>query len=415
MKVCLLSTGHDARDDRFYFKEARSLAKQHDVTVIAPWLYGRHTWDHPGIHFTELRSSVNKLRRVLALLRVLLTTRRGAFDVIHVVDIEAIPIVRLLRWRTRAKVVCDIWEANYELLLGPTQSPSTLRRCAASAFRAVERWTAAGSDLVLTADPAIAEGLGSSISATVIFNYPLLTLLTAVGEQVDLLRSQLGDRRFIVYHGSMGQERGVLEAVEAIAKVRREIPSATLLLVGVMPAQLAKNVRTTMNRLGVEDGVLCPGWIDHSKVGRYLHLAEIGLVPFARTPKFAKNIPQKIFEYWAVGIPVVATDLEPIRHYVSRCGGGVLTPTNDPTLIAEAVVELLSRPALAAEMGEKGRAAVESAWNWAYMEEELLAAYSRLSAGEYQRTRDIKGVARLSARQDGDPPATVRYYRGTSR
>jgi glycosyltransferase involved in cell wall biosynthesis len=177
----------------------------------------------------------------------------------------------------------------------------------------------------------------------------------------------------------MGEERGVLAAVEAMGHVRQSDSDATLLLVGRMPEALESAVRQTMSRLGLGAEVRCVDWVDYRKVGAYLAVSEIGLVPFARTKKFEKNIPQKIFEYWAVGLPVIATDLAPIRYYVDRCGGGILTETNEPELLARTICALLAQPVLAREMGLKGKAMVERAWRWEHMEADLLAAYRELA------------------------------------
>jgi len=233
--------------------------------------------------------------------------------------------------------------------------------------------------LVLTADGAIAESLGPLVKPTVIFNYPLLSVLAVAPEEVRTLRRKYEGARCLIYHGSMAEERGVLAAVGAMRYLRDRHPNAKLLLVGQMPESLGVRVRGMLGRLGLDEAVDLVGWVDHSQVGKYLAVSEIGLVPFARTRKFERNIPQKIFEYWAAGLPVVATDLDPIRHFVGQCDGGVLTESNDPLLLAQAISSLLSQPGAAGEMGKRGRVMVEKSWRWERMEADLLAAYRTLS------------------------------------
>ncbi len=379
MRVCLVSTGHDARDDRLYFKEARSLAKEHDVTLIAPLLNEGPIPKENRLVFRPLRCKSNKFSRALMVGRLFLALPRGRYDVIHLSDNEMLLLCPILKWRCKAKIVCDIWEANYETILGPTEEPGLIRRVTALLFRSMERWVARRCDLVLTADDAIAASLGPQVKATVIFNYPLLHVLAVKPAERESLKEKYRGRRCLIYHGSMAEVRGVFAAIEAMGYVRERHPDAKLLLVGRLPESLDARVRSLIGKHGLGEAVDLVGWVDHAEVGRYLAVCEIGLVPFARTKKFEKNIPQKIFEYWAVGLAVVATDLTPIRRYMDQCHGGVLTSSNEPRILADAISYLLSTPEVSREMGNRGREAVEEHWRWEYMEAKLLEAYRGLA------------------------------------
>lgn len=374
----MLCTGQDARDDRLYYKEARSLAKEHDVTIIAPSAHAGPLPSDDRITLIRLWHKPSKVSRALAAIRLVFSMRREDYDVLHIADSEMLPWCPFLRWRCKGKIVCDIWEANYELILGPGEKPGPLRRILAFLFRSMERWVTRRCDLVLTADEAIAETFRPQVQPTVIFNYPLLSVLAAQSGELADLQKRYENSRCLIYHGSMTEERGVLAAIEAMHHVRLAHPNAKLLLVGSIQGDLATRVAALLRRLELKEAVDLVGLVDHAEVGKYLAVSEIGLVPFAHTRKFEKNIPQKIFEYWAAGMPVVGTDLTPIRHYVSRCEGGLLTESNDPMVLAQAICSLLSQPETAKRMGMRGKAMVENEWRWEPMEEKLLAAYRAL-------------------------------------
>lgn len=379
MRICIVSTAHDARDDRLYYKEVRSLAKEHKVTLIAPLAKNGQLSEDGTITFIRLQCKSSKISRALMVFRLLFTMPRNRYDVIHISDNEMLPFCLFLKWRCNAKIVCDIWEANYEMILGTAAKPSLTRRLLASLFHSMEKWVASRCDLVLTADSAIAESLGPNVNATVIFNYPLLDVLSTEPAELDLLRIKYEGARCIIYHGSMSEERGILAAIEAMYYVRAKHPHAKLLLVGRIPESLSAKVSSLIDRMGLEEGISLVGWVDHTEVGKYLAISEIGLVPFERTRKFEKNIPQKIFEYWAVGIPIIATDLAPIRCYVSQCEGGLLTESNDPEVLSHAICSLLDQPQIAKQMGMRGKSKVEDCWRWERMETELLDKFRTLS------------------------------------
>jgi glycosyltransferase involved in cell wall biosynthesis len=378
MRILLLSTAHDARDDRLYYKEARSLAKEHQVDLLAPLHAIDKAWDDPAVRFEELKIGPSKLARICAVFRVLVSRKVRGYDVVHVCDTEMLLAIPLLKAITGAKIVCDIWEANYELLLGDTSRPSVVRRLLARTWQMIERRVAARSDLVLTADARIAEGLGTNVHPVVIYNYPVLSVLRSCQKAGKEMRFEMEGKRLVVYAGSMTRARGVLEAVEMMACLKTTHPQTGLLLIGRLNADLKQEVIARIARFQLEKMVILVDWVEHSIVGGFLRCAEIGLVPFSRTAKFEKNIPQKIFEYWAFGIPVVATDLPPIRDYVDACKGGILVDRNDPAMMAEAVRSLLDDPVLRHSMGARGKSMVDLEWCWDKMENVLLAAYRRL-------------------------------------
>jgi glycosyltransferase involved in cell wall biosynthesis len=72
--------------------------------------------------------------------------------------------------------------------------------------------------------------------------------------------------------------------------------------------------------------------------------------------------PMVILEAMALGVPVVATDVGGVREILSADSeqpAGVLAPSQDVGAIAEAIVDLLSHPEKAREMGKNGRRIAE--------------------------------------------------------
>jgi glycosyltransferase involved in cell wall biosynthesis len=106
----------------------------------------------------------------------------------------------------------------------------------------------------------------------------------------------------------------------------------------------------------------------------------VGVSPLQDIPKFRVNIPVKIFEYWACGLPVVASDLPPIRPFFKNVGGGLLFPAGDARALAQSIAWLLEHPLSAARMGLRGRAAIETRFTHRHEIHKLLKFYSRLTA-----------------------------------
>jgi glycosyltransferase involved in cell wall biosynthesis len=88
----------------------------------------------------------------------------------------------------------------------------------------------------------------------------------------------------------------------------------------------------------------------------------------------------KIVEYMAMRLPVVAFDLVEAR--VSAAEAGVYAPANDVREFGRLISELLDDPGRRRDMGERGRARVEAELSWATSRQHLIDAYRRLLRAE---------------------------------
>jgi glycosyltransferase involved in cell wall biosynthesis len=80
----------------------------------------------------------------------------------------------------------------------------------------------------------------------------------------------------------------------------------------------------------------------------------------------------------AAGLPVIASDFPLWREIVEEAGCGLLVDPKDPQAIADAMQWILDHPEEAAEMGRRGRAAVEARYNWEAESAKLVSLYRRL-------------------------------------
>ncbi len=115
-------------------------------------------------------------------------------------------------------------------------------------------------------------------------------------------------------------------------------------------------------------------------MAKTLGLARIALSPLEKTPKFMNNIPVKVFESWACGLPVIATDLPPIRPFFARRELGLLVRPGDAHDLANAIQDLLASAELIREWGRRGRQLVVKRYNAEVQIRKLLSFYERVLA-----------------------------------
>jgi len=89
----------------------------------------------------------------------------------------------------------------------------------------------------------------------------------------------------------------------------------------------------------------------------------------------------KMFEYMAAGLPVIASNFPLWRDIIEGNGCGIMVDPKSPEEIAKAVEYLIDNPQEAKVMGENGRKAVEEKYSWNPEGEKLLALYKSQREG----------------------------------
>jgi glycosyltransferase involved in cell wall biosynthesis len=373
-RVCILSSVHQALDNRVFYREAQSLRRAgYEVTLIA--IHERDE-EKEGIQIVAL-PQVHRWQRPRlwrALYREALCTQA---DVFHFHDPELLLVTPWLRWRTGKPTIYDVHEANADFIKVKDYMPAWLRYPLAWVFRWLEPLLARLQSGLIFADDQIAASFKAVRRPKVtILNYPARSFIEEA-----VVATQGIERRqpILLYLGGLERNRGSRLMIEAFHQVWQVIPEARLLLVGhFMPAELEEEVRADITQRGIDPSVTIAGRVPFEWIGNYLAQAAVGWVTWQPVPKNQKNIPTKLFEYMAYGLPVVSSDLPSTRPFVRQGENGYLVAASDPAEHAQAILQLLRHPQKATTMGRQGQEMVRSRYNWDEMEQRLLALYQEL-------------------------------------
>lgn len=168
----------------------------------------------------------------------------------------------------------------------------------------------------------------------------------------------------LVYVGVVNEFRGLDLVLDAIAHlVRNGETDVHLAVAGDGPHRTALEARC--ERLGIENHVTFVGWIDSDRVPAFLEAGDVGVVPHDVTPLTTYTVPNKLFDYMLAGLPVLATDMAPVRRIVTEEDCGVILGRDpSPSEVAAGVRRL--RGDDAGDFGVNGRQAVDRRYNWAH-------------------------------------------------
>jgi glycosyltransferase involved in cell wall biosynthesis len=133
-----------------------------------------------------------------------------------------------------------------------------------------------------------------------------------------------------------------------------EVPGAYLWLAG--EGDLRDTLARQARLLGLEPRLRFLGWRDDTAA--LLAAADVLVCPSRREP-----LGNVVIEAWAAGVPVVATASEGPRALIADDQTGRLVPIDDAHALANAIRAVLDDRALAARLGEAGRAAYEAEYS----------------------------------------------------
>lgn len=166
-------------------------------------------------------------------------------------------------------------------------------------------------------------------------------------------RLQLGldlNARIAVYTGGLLAWKGV----DVLLEASRLLPAVQFLVVGGMDSDVAR-LRVQARGLG---NLRLEGFQAPQRVPLYLAAADIGLAPNRSTPAISARYtsPLKVFESFAAGLPLVASDLPSMRELLQHGEDAWLVAPDDPAALAQGIERLLADAALRARFSERGRA-----------------------------------------------------------
>jgi glycosyltransferase involved in cell wall biosynthesis len=187
----------------------------------------------------------------------------------------------------------------------------------------------------------------------------------------------------ISYIGYFQHHRGLNTLITALPIILKTVPNAMLVLVGGRGEKdYEEGLKRLCKELKVEDRVVFTGWVDFRLVPSYVAASDVGVVPHNVSGHTNTTIPHKLFQYMAMGKPVVVTDAKPLKRIVEEAKCGIAVPSGDHTRMAEAIIKLHDDKEYAEKMGLNGRRAAERKYNFANQASKLCQVY-----GEFERRK----------------------------
>lgn len=368
-RVVHMTSVHHPFDTRIFYKEIRTLATNgYDVTFIAP-----HDHDEcvDGVRIRAVPPVSGKLRRVMGMgWRLIRTALQEPAELYHIHDPELLLWAQILRLRGRT-VIYDMHENVPQDLKHKAWIDPRLRKTLSALYQLMERLLLQGMPVIFAEDSYGPHYQWHRGPHETVLNMPLANQLLAIHKEPNP-HPALG------YIGDVKPWRGSTVTLEALAILKSQGREIVWECVG----QLTDVQRQSMeqfihqhglNKVNLHDRLKPDVW--HPIIAR----CHIGLAVLESLPNHVNSYPTKLFEYMALGVPVIASGFPLYKEIVEGVGCGLtVNDPNDPQELADCIVQLLDNPEEARAMGQRGREAVRKHYRWDVEAHKLLKFYANL-------------------------------------
>ena len=361
-----LTSVHPRYDTRIFFKECKSLAKCYQVNLIVADSKGDE--ELHGVHIYDVQKESSRVRRVYYVSkRILEKAISLKSDLFHIHDPELIPIGLKLKQMGK-KVVFDMHE-NIPLQIKDKKYISQyLRGVVSYAYALYEKRALKKFDATIFAEDSYSQYYRYlAKQAVVILNMPNLE---------ELKKFQINKRvnHELFYIGGISNERGLDVTVLAIRQLKKIIPDIYMHYIG----NTYNNILEITNLEEIEENIKFYGSKPLYEGMEISKNATVGLSILKPIENYKRSYSTKIFEYMAIGLPVITSNFKLYKDVVEKYKCGICVDPLDAKALADAIEYILKNPKIAQEMGENGIKMTKKQFNWNHEELKLFNLYKRI-------------------------------------
>lgn len=376
--ICHVCSAHEIDDARVYVKEVRSLSKSgYELHLIASGDSERTYWiDNICFHVVEkITNSIRQFQRRHHIADIAAAT--GA----HLYHIHEPALLAPVLKRVKNKaVIFDAHELYSDYIREAVWIPRYLRPLAGVTWDIIERQLIKKCDAVIAATDKVGKHYNAlNSNVVVIANYPI----------VKEIASHLGSYRQknrCIFTGSISPSRGLKETIKAFHLLRERNVDARLHIAGEGSKEYIDELQQLIAQCSLIGTVIYHGKLPRSEYLQIAGTSGIGMVPHLKVGNNLAAWPVKMFEYMALGLPIVYSNISSQRDLSMGAEIGIEINPERPEEIADAIEVLIKDAERAQRCGENGKNNIVKHFNWESQEHKLNLLYRQLLNDDDRQT-----------------------------
>lgn len=185
------------------------------------------------------------------------------------------------------------------------------------------------------------------------------------------LQNELGIKTtdfVFLFLGRLAKDKGIIELVSAFKKLNKHNPNLKLLLVGTFETENSSLASDTIETIQSDASIIFPGRTDN--VRAYLRLADVFVFP-----SYREGFPNVLLQAGAMGLPVIATNINGCNEIITDGETGVLIPVKNENILAEKMALLYENEDLRQKLSRNIRKRIEEKFTHEIIWQALLQEY----------------------------------------
>lgn len=182
---------------------------------------------------------------------------------------------------------------------------------------------------------------------------------------------------FVPWHGI----DFLIESIQDLLATRKDL---AILLVGDGPVRT--QINALIDRLGLQGRVKFTGFVPSSHIPKYVSCMDICVMADSNE----HGSPMKIFEYMAMGKPVVAPKYGPIEEIMLDGKTGILFRPRDKRALSRAIERLLSDRRLRENLGRRAKEYVFQHHTWTLNAQRIVSILQGPPEQNHPRNRSLR-------------------------
>jgi glycosyltransferase involved in cell wall biosynthesis len=256
-----------------------------------------------------------------------------------------------------AKLILDLHDPMPELMMSIYGLPEN--HAFVRWLKRLERWSIRFADLILTPNIAFRELFISRGcppgKIRIVMNSPQNNVFNPARFGAEKNSNSRNGEFRLMYHGFLVKRHGLDMAVEAVSELRSIIPEIKFDIYGSRTSYVER-IESQIEKLGLKNQVCYHGQKSSEEIARAIGGVDLGVIPNRRTPFTEVNFPTRIFEYLAMGKPVIVPETRGIRDYFDKTQMLFFNP-DDSADLARVIKWVAEHPDETATIVERGREA----------------------------------------------------------
>jgi glycosyltransferase involved in cell wall biosynthesis len=346
-RICLIRQSFFPSDPRPRKEVLALLEEGHDVDIICLQGEGqplREVWKRARVFRAPVRHCRTGVRRYTfqyalffsaAFVYVTVLDAKRRYDAVQVNTLpDALAFSAVVPWLRGARIVVDFQELMPEMFSAEFPGRERLTNL----LRVVERLAASFADHAIIANPAQAHTFRARNDV-----HGRWTLVPNVPEEGVFAPLPAPRRRSrhstLMTHGTLVERYGAHVLISALPSLL-ERHDVSLDIVG-MGEQLPELIALARELEVMERVSFSQRWLTPQELAERIRAADIGVVPILSHGYLETVTPNKLFDYVASGLPVVASDTAGLRAWFNDPEVQFFEPGN-PEALSEAVATVLA-------------------------------------------------------------------------